>query len=343
MYRTVDEPTYSSTGYYASFTTGQYITTTNASIQIMLAVGTFSPAIAPAVTRKAVVNATLAPVCMPASYSNCNLCWNSSQPFANYTALNGAIAWVDLTAVTAGQTLCYSYGYQFALMAQNAGAVALLVRASPGAFSPRSKYLVAKSLSIATYSVEYDQSQLVKQGVVNGTAVMSLPALSDGVGPPFYPAVMYDLPLTQLSVYVNRSAVAAFTCPLGQSLFNPAVWPGAPAPASNGSFAGVHYFVQGVPRPECNVTDTCAACILGGVGQMVRPAAEYLLSALIISRATRSAPRPSWPQCPPAHRLPCTPSETLSLASPATRRSQTRRCRWAPPLWSSSSADRPTC
>ena len=81
MYRTVDEPTYSSTGYYASFTTGQYITTTNASIQIMLAVGTFSPAIAPAVTRKAVVNATLAPVCMPASYRDCNVCWSSSQPF----------------------------------------------------------------------------------------------------------------------------------------------------------------------------------------------------------------------------------------------------------------------
>jgi hypothetical protein len=132
--------------------------------------------------------------------------------------------------------------------------------------------LLAKQLSIATYSTEYDQSQLIKQGVVNGTAVMSLPALADGVGPAFYPAVLYDLPLSQLSVYVNRSAVAAFTCDMGQSLFQPAVWPGAPKPATNGSFASVHYFVQGVPKPECNTTNTCAACILGGVNQMVRTA-----------------------------------------------------------------------
>ena len=73
-----------------------------------------------------------------------------------------------------------------------------------------------------------------------------------------------------MSVYVNRSSVAAFTCNLGQSLFQPALWPGAPAPASNGSFAGVHYFIEAVPKPECNASETCAACILGGVSQIVR-------------------------------------------------------------------------
>jgi len=99
---------------------------------------------------------------------------------------------------------------------------------------------------------------------------LTLRARADGVGPAFYPAVLYDLPVSQLSVYVNRSSVAAFTCPMGQSLFQPAVWPGAPKPASNGSFAGVHYFFEGVPKPECNASETCAACILGGANQMVR-------------------------------------------------------------------------
>ena len=102
-----------------------------------------------------------------------------------------------------------------------------------------------------------------------------LPASHDrvhagGFGPAFYPSALYDLPLSQLSVYVNRSAVAAFACDLGQSLFQPAIWSGAPAPASNGSLAGVAYFIEGVPKPECNASATCAACILGGVNQMVR-------------------------------------------------------------------------
>ena len=109
-------------------------------------------------------------------------------------------------------------------------------------------------------------------------------ACADGLGPAFYPAVLYDLPVSQLSVYVNRSAVAAFTCPMGQSLFQPAVWPGAPKPASNGSFAGVHYFFEGVPKPYCNASETCAACILAGANQMVR-AASILPSSLRFSRA----------------------------------------------------------
>ena len=177
LYRTVDEPTYSSAGYYASYTTGQYITPTESSIQVMLAVSTFSPATAAAVTRTAVVNATLAPACMPANYSACASCWNSSHPFFNDTALAGAIAWVDLTAVRDSQPLCYTFGYQFAMMAKKAQAVALVVRAGPSAFAPRSKYLVPSPDIVPTFSVEYDQSQLIKQGVANGTARMTLPAL----------------------------------------------------------------------------------------------------------------------------------------------------------------------
>ena len=256
----------------------------------MLAAATFSPDSSPALIRKPLVNATLVPECMPANFSDCGRCWSNAHPLLNDTALSGAVAWVDLTAVTANVTICYTYGYQFALLAQSAGAVALLVRALPNAFAPRSKYLQAKPLNIPTFSTEYDQSQLMKQGVSNGTAVVTLPALAGGVGPAFYPATMSDLPLSQLSVYVNRSAVAAFTCPLGQSLFQPAVWPGAPAPASNGSFAGVHYFVEGVPKPECNVSDTCAACILGGVNQLVRPRP---LSAFFALQLTAPAAHPA--------------------------------------------------
>ena len=257
----------------------------------MLAVATFAPATSPALTRKALVNATLVPACMPVNYSDCGQCWRHPSPM-NATALTGAVAWVDLTAVPTGRTTCYSYGYQAALLAQNAGAVALLIRASPGAFSPRAKYLQANPLTIPTFSSEYDQSQLMKQGVANGTAVVSLPALVDGVGPAFYPTTLYDLPFSQLSVYVNTSAVAAFTCPLGQSLFQPAVWPGAPGPASNGSFAGVHYFLEGVPKPECNASETCASCILGGVNQMVRhaPASPFHLP---LSHSLAAAARPA--------------------------------------------------
>ena len=191
MYRTSDEASYGTAGYYASFTTGQYHTTAGASIQVMLSVSTFSPATAAAITRTAVVNATLAPLCMPARYSDCPLCWSSAHPFANDTALAGAIAWVDLTGVSDSQTMCYSYGYQFALLAQSAGSVALLIRSSPNTFSPRSKYLLAKPLYIPTFSMEYDQSQLVKQGVANGTAVMTLPALAGTAAcalPPAHPA-----------------------------------------------------------------------------------------------------------------------------------------------------------
>ena len=173
----VDEPTYEAPGYYASYTTGQYITPAEASIQIMLAVSTFSPAIAPAVTRTAVVNATLDPACMPANYSSCAQCWSSAHPFLNDTALAGAIAWVDLTAVNYTQPLCYTFGYQFALMAKQAQAVALLVRAAPRLFAARSKYLLPSPDVVPTFSVEYDQSQLIKQGVANGTARMTLPAL----------------------------------------------------------------------------------------------------------------------------------------------------------------------
>ena len=344
LYRTVDEPTYNSPGYYASYTTGQYITPTESSIQVMLAVSTFSPATATAVTRTAVVNATLAPACMPANYSACASCWNSSHPFFNDTALAGAIAWVDLTGVSDTQTLCYTFGYQFALIAKKAQAVALLVRASPSAFAPRSKYLVPSPDIVPTFSVEYDQSQLIKQGVTNGTARMTLPALigatareprwrpalaltpcarADGVGPAFYPAVLYDLPVSQLSVYVNLSSVAAFSCPLGQSLFQPAIWPGAPKPASNGSFAGVHYFFEGVPKPECNASETCAACILAGANQMVRAAASCALP-FRVSRSwhTRSKSRAEWPLCLLARSSPCMLWATTFHASPAIRRSR---------------------
>ena len=131
------------------------------------------------------------------------------------------------------------------------------------------------------------------------------------MGPAFYPAVLTDLPVSQLSVYVNRSTVAAFTCPMGQSLFQPAVWPGAPAPASNGSFAGVHYFFEGVPTPDCNASETCAACILAGPNQMVRARAlapcVFVFVSLLTPRALRSKSRAGWPRCLPAPSSPYMP------------------------------------
>jgi hypothetical protein len=217
----------------------------------------------------------------------------------------GTIAFMDLTSLDdAGNvSFCYTYGYQYALKAQQAGALALLVRAKAGSFEPRSKYLLPAPLRIPTFGTEHDQSQLIVAGVAAGTARITLPALvgalhashcntctlahaltrcvAGGLGPAYYPSVMADMETSSMSVYVNRSAVSAFYCDLGQSLFQPLAWPGAPVPVaallntSAADFTATHRFLHARPTDVCAASATCAACIEAGVhnrtSQMVTP------------------------------------------------------------------------
>ncbi len=84
-----------------------------------------------------------------------------------------------------------------------------------------------------------------------------------------------------MSVYVNLSAVSAFYCDLGQSLFQPLAWPGAPVPVaalvntSAADFSATHRFLHARPTELCAASATCAACIEAGVhnrtSQMVIP------------------------------------------------------------------------
>ncbi len=250
---------------------------------LLLATATFNPASSASVVNASVVNGTLLPECMPRDMSACPACWSAPSPFANASALSGAIVFLDLTGlpISATRVFCYSFGYQFALRAQSAGAAALLLRASSGLFQPRSKYLTPGVLNIPTFSTEFDESRLVVAGVANGTARATLPAMAGGVGPPYYPKGMSDLDASTLTVYTDRAPVAAFECAMSQSLFQPPTWAGAPAPSGGGNFSAVHYFLQGAPKPECNASETCAACITANPNgtQMLPPVYPFGVNA----------------------------------------------------------------
>ncbi len=52
------------------------------------------------------------------------------------------------------------------------------MRAPQSGLAPRTKYLVPYPIAIPTFGVDFDEGQLLIAGIVNGTARVSLPALT---------------------------------------------------------------------------------------------------------------------------------------------------------------------
>ena len=258
-------------GYAGAYTRGVYTAASGGGVvNLLLAAASFCPASAGSVSAR-VALAALDGACTPARgawATACAPCFALASPFSNAASLAGAVALVDMAAHggNASRLMCVDLPHALALAAQAAGALALLMRtAAPGAPPPPGRHLVPAPLSLPTFSLSAAHgAALADDAARNASAPQSvlLPSLSGGRGSPFYPALVSQLGLSAASVFAAGASEPAAVCELAQSTFQPAAWPGTPAPGDGGNVSACARLLAAAPVAACANRSTCGACLL---------------------------------------------------------------------------------
>ena len=267
LYRWADEPTQrSEDSYYAQYTYGNYVSPAGNVTTLLMAAATFSPSTwtPPQGGLTVAVAALMSGVCYTSTYDACRPCFALGPGIFNASALAGKAVILEASSVTTGQN-CYTFWTQLAMLAQAAGAAAVVVRPGPGDESdvePLALFATPIPMTIPTFEVSYEDLGAAVAAATAGTpGRMFLPALTAGVGPPYFPSTSTDPGPTTLPVYTSASAAggAAFSCEMGQSSYSPSTWPGLSTPAA---------LVRVLPYGGCGNASACVQCVSQGLHTM---------------------------------------------------------------------------
>jgi hypothetical protein len=260
LYRWADEPTQrSENSYYAQFTFGNYNSPAGNVSTFLMAAATFSPATwTPPQGGLTVAVATLASgACFQSTYNGCRACFALGPGIFNASALAGKAVILEASTVV-GQN-CYTYWTQLVLLAQTAGAAAVIVRPGPASSAqPLAQFATPIPMTIPTFAASYaDLGAVVAAASAGIPGTLFLPQLTAGVGPPYFPSTSTNLGFTTLPVYTSASGAGgtAFSCSMGQSTFSPSTWPGLSTPAA---------FIRVLPYGSCGNTSACVQCVSQG-------------------------------------------------------------------------------
>ena len=266
LYRWADEPTLNDAGYYAQFTYGNYVAPAGNVTTLLLAATTFCPpSWTPPQGGLAVAVATLASsACNQTTYNGCRACFSLGAGLFNTSTLAGKAVILNAASFSSVAT-CYPLWTQLAMLAQSAGAAAVVLRsggADETAVQPISSFMTPVPMTIPSFQAAAKDLGAVMAAAAAGTpGTLFLPQLTAGVGPPYFPTTQADPGFTLLPVYTSPSTAGgtAFMCYMGQSTYEPTTWPGLATPAS---------LVRVLPLGNCSVKSTCVQCASQGARTM---------------------------------------------------------------------------
>jgi len=216
------------------------------------------------------VEMRLRPECQSNSYPSCIECWShhggggeegegGGGPVLNGTDLQGAVAFLDIDPmVMLGGRLCFQNYYHYTSLAQEHGAVGLVLGGSVDVLhNVPGPYVVGMDVRIPTYNLERISTEVLLGAFAqNATSTsVSLPGLGPGGALPRYYADRksmlgnVDISFTAANS-TSGETISSFQCRAGQNTHNPEVYP---------SFTGA--VVEGFPSEACGNRTSCAACL----------------------------------------------------------------------------------
>ncbi|KAK3250146.1 hypothetical protein CYMTET_40467 [Cymbomonas tetramitiformis] len=253
-----------------------YIDISHLSVPALTA--TFNPLDAVEVSGP-LVKVLLNPLCLSEEFNTCVECW-ATDPLLNRAELQGAIAFFTFEeSLLPG---CFNYYYQWAITAQEAGAIGVVYGSvSDQFYHLPGPYLVPAELKILFFTIMGTHSDTAEHSLLSDTVQAILPAVVDGSAPVFFSDEREDMGFTVLGFWGDEEHL--FHCRAGQATYNPWEHPGI-APAFIASALldiGVVEFAE--PITVCSSSETCPQCLSQEV-QMHIKSAESAASRVLVMK-----------------------------------------------------------